>query len=257
MALLIWGNVSIQVTSYVVTSDRLPDSFDGFRIVQISDLHDAEFGKNNKRLLKNIREADPDIITITGDSFDSCHSDISSTLSFFEEAMKIAPCYFVVGNNEGKFKRSEYNQYEEILMGYGVIVLHNQGIEIERDGEKITVFGVDDPGYNKNFKKNLKKCDTSEGFTMLLSHRPERYNTYVGMGFDLVLTGHAHGGQVRLPLIGGIFAPQQGLFPKYTSGSHTTDITTMIVSRGLGHSSIPLRINNRPELVIIELHTSK
>ena len=257
MALLIWSNISIEVTSYVVSSDRLPDSFDGFRIVHISDLHDTEFGKSNKRLLEKIREADPDILAITGDSFDSCHSDISSTLSFYEEAMKIAQCYFVVGNNEGKFKRSEYKQYEEMLTGYGVIILHNQGVEIERDGVKITVFGVDDPGYNDNFYKNLNKCKMDDNYTVLLSHRPEYYNTYVSRGFDLVLSGHAHGGQVRLPLIGGIFAPQQGLFPKYTSGSHTTDTTTMVVSRGLGHSSIPLRINNRPELVIIELHTLK
>ena len=103
----------------------------------------------------------------------------------------------------------------------------------------------------------MKKCDTSEGYTLLLSHRPERFSKSIELGFDLVLTGHAHGGQFRLPFIGGIYAPQQGFFPKYTSGLHTSGETSMVVSRGLGHSSIPIRLNNRPELVIIELHTSK
>jgi predicted MPP superfamily phosphohydrolase len=207
-----------------------------------------------------IREANPDIIAITGDSFDSDHSDIIDSLNFFKEAMEIAQCYFVVGNNEGKIKKrsnSQYKEYEEKLIECGVIVLHNQSAVIERNGEKITVFGVDDPGYNKKFNKNLKKCDTSEGYTLLLSHRPERFSKYIEIGFDLVLTGHAHGGQFRLPFIGGIYAPQQGFFPKYTSGLHTSGETSMVVSRGLGHSSIPIRLNNRPELVVIELHSTK
>lgn len=252
---LIWSNVSVQKTRILVSSVDLPDSFDGFKIAHISDLHNAEFGENNKRLLKKLRNAKPDIIAITGDSIDSRRTDMDVTLSFIEQAMEIAQCYFVVGNHEARIKKSDYRDFEEKLIQLGVIVLHNEATTIEKNNEKITIFGIDDPACKSKFEYCLEQGAKMGNYTVLLSHRPEYFEAYVENGYDLVLSGHAHGGQFRLPFIGGLYAPMQGVFPKYDSGAYKQDGTTMIVSRGLGNSSFPIRFNNRPELIIIELNT--
>ena len=250
---LVWSNITIKTNNILVSCENLPDSFEGFKIAHISDLHNAEFGENNKRLLKKLRDANPDIIAITGDSVDSRHTDMDVTLNFIGEAMKIAQCYFVVGNHESRFEVSEYQSFESKLIEMGVIVLHNEATTIEKNGEKITIFGIDDPNFNSNFYYYLRKGAENDEFTILLSHRPEYYEEYINNGYDLVLSGHAHGGQFRIPFVGGVYAPMQGFLPKYDSGAYTQDGTTMIVSRGLGNSSFPVRINNRPDLIIIEL----
>ncbi len=250
---MIWSNLVIEQTNFIITNEFLPNAFDGFKIAHISDLHNAEFGKNNVRLINKLRDANPDIIAITGDSIDSRHSDMEVTLNFIEQAMEIAQCYFVVGNHESRFSKSEYEPFEEKLKMLGVIVLHNEAAIIEQNGEKIAIWGVDDPNFNDDFLENLNKGAKGDEFTILLSHRPEYFEEYVKYGYNLVLSGHAHGGQFRIPFVGGVFAPKQGLFPKYDSGVHSENKTTMIVSRGLGNSSFPIRFNNNPELIVIEL----
>ena len=167
--------------------------------------------------------------------------------------MDIAQCYFVVGNHESRFEEDEYQSFEKRLLDFGVIVLHNETVNIERGVEKITVCGVDDPVLDENFSENLKNCAVNANFTVLLSHRPESFDEYVENGYNLVLSGHAHGGQFRLPFLGGVFAPAQGAFPEYDSGMYTDGKTNMVVSRGIGNSLIPIRINNCPEIVIIDL----
>jgi len=256
-----WGNTALELNTYTVSSDRLPVAFDGYRIAHISDLHNTEFGERNKNLLTILQEAAPDIIAITGDLIDSRNTDVEVALAFAEKAMQIAPCYYVTGNHEARI--SEYNELKIGLEDVGVIVLDDKRIGLELSGESITLLGVDDPSFDTDYlfgdaasvvSSKLKDLITEEdGFTVLLSHRPELFDTYVDSGMNLVLSGHAHGGQFRLPFVGGLVAPNQGFFPKYDSGIYTDNNTSMIVSRGIGNSIFPFRFNNRPEVILVEL----
>lgn len=253
---LIWGNSALMQTVYTLTDDRLPEAFDGFRIAQVSDLHNSEMGRDNGKLLELLRDASPDIITITGDLVDSEHSE--HTLAFVREAVRIAPCYYVTGNHEASLPGDGlYEALETELIDRGVRVLHGESVDLVREGETITLAGVDDPKFvDRMGGHGLGELERTGHYTVLLSHRPELFEEYVRGHFDLVLTGHAHGGQVRLPFVGGLVAPGQGLFPKYDSGLYTDGDTDMIVSRGIGNSILPLRIANRPELVLVELRTA-
>ena len=255
-----WGNAALELNTYTISSRGLPDAFDGYRIAQVSDLHNAEFGDRNQRLLEMLREAEPDMIAITGDLIDSRKTNIAVALAFAEEAVKFAPCYYVSGNHEARV--SEYQELKTGLEAAGVTVLDDAQVKIEVSGESITVIGVNDPSFHADYltsdaavmdRKLSELSSEDASFTILLSHRPELFDTYVAHDMDLVLTGHAHGGQFRLPLIGGLIAPNQGLFPKYDDGLYSEGNTNMIVSRGLGNSIIPFRFNNRPEVVLIEL----
>ena len=257
-----WGNTALELNTYTVTSARLPECFDGYRIAHVSDLHNAEMGEDNEKLLTMLREADPDMIAITGDLIDSRNTDVEIALQFVQEAMKIAPCYYVTGNHEARV-----NEYEELktgLISAGVIILEDAQTEISIGGESITLIGVNDPSYQTDYlfgdsetvmNTKLEELHSEkDGFTILLSHRPELFNAYTDHGMDLVLSGHAHGGQFRLPFIGGVVAPNQGLFPEYDAGIYTEGNTNMLVSRGVGNSILPFRINNRPEVILIDLH---
>lgn len=261
-----WGNTALQTTNYTVISEKLPHAFSGFRIAQVSDLHNAQIGEGNETLLAMLREADPDIIAITGDLIDSRNTDVEVALQFAGEAMKIAPCYFVLGNHEARTppaRRALVKGLKEL----GVMVLQNTRVELERDGQTLVLMGVDDPthypedpSYSEADILSLRISNMqqeNDGYTVLLSHRPELFDTYVDRGVDLVLAGHAHGGQFRLPLVGGLAAPNQGLFPRYDAGLYTDGATQMLVSRGIGNSAFPFRINNRPELVIVDLQSKK
>lgn len=258
-----WGNTALELNTYTVTSDKLPDAFEGYRIAHVSDLHNAEMGKDNEKLLAMLRNAAPDIIAISGDLVDSRNTDIDIALRFAQEAVKIAPCYYVTGNHEARI--SAYDQLKTGLEEAGVFVLENARVEIRRGGEAITVLGVEDPSFQTDYllgaadaviSASLAKLKTEcDGFTVLLSHRPELFDTYVTAGMDLVLSGHAHGGQFRLPIIGGLVAPNQGMFPKYDAGLYTARNTNMIVSRGIGNSIVPFRFNNQPEIILIQLQS--
>lgn len=258
---IIWGNTALMVNTVTVTAGRIPAAFSGFRIAQVSDLHNAEFGENNVRLLELLSESRPDIIVITGDLVDSGHTDIDIAISFVEEAARIAPVYYVTGNHEARL--SQYDRLRNGLEAAGVSMLEDRA-ELERDGEKITLVGLSDPDFTVRSDifgevpamvstKLESLADTESSYTILLSHRPELFESYASSGIDLVLSGHAHGGQFRLPFIGGLVAPNQGLFPKYDAGLYTESSTQMVVSRGIGNSIIPVRFNNRPEIIMVEL----
>ena len=262
---VIWSNKALQLNGYTITSTRLPESFDGYRIAHISDLHNVKMGKNNKKLLDMLREAEPDIIAITGDLIDSRRTNVDIALEFAEEAVKIAPCYFVPGNHESRV--GEYPELKKGLIAAGVTVLENDSAQITINGESITLMGVQDPSFQTDYlqgdsegiiQESLDKLSTDgDEFALLLSHRPELFDIYANYGVDLVLTGHAHGGQVRIPWLGGVVAPNQGLFPKYDGGIYTQGDTSMLVSRGIGNSAFPFRVNNRPEVLLIELKSDK
>ena len=262
LAWLLHGNRNLVITEYRVNSNRIPEPFDGFRIVQISDLHNAQFGKENERLLERISGAEPDVIVLTGDLVDSRRTDVEIALSFAAEAVQIAPVYYVPGNHEARIP--EYEQLKSDLTEAGVTVLENQKAQLDRDGKYITLLGIQDPSFYTDYLtgdsravtaqaiKNLQ--NKTDGYTVLLSHRPELFDIYVAEEVDLVFSGHAHGGQFRIPFIGGLVAPNQGFFPEYDAGQFHRENTTMIVSRGVGNSILPVRINNPPELVVVELN---
>ena len=250
-----WGNTSIQTTRISITSEKIPTAFIGFTIVQVSDLHNTEFGSHQERLLNAVKGSSPDIIAITGDLIDSNHTDIEKAMVFINDAVKIAPVYYVTGNHEAW--SDQYNELKKQMVEVGVDILEDEKTIIERHGISIQLLGLNDPDFTSTSiddKLEDMLVENNE-FTILLSHRPELFDVYVDNNIDLVLSGHAHGGQIRLPFVGGLVAPNQGFFPKYSEGVYEKNQTKMIVSRGLGNSIIPLRINNRPELVIITLMT--
>ena len=257
----LWGNTALEVNEYEIMSDKIPEAFTGFRIAQVSDLHNAEFGEGNEKLIELLSQTDPDIIVITGDLIDSRHTDIEIALDFAWQAGKIARVYFVSGNHEARVP--EYEDLKIGLVKAGTVILENQKVQLTREGESITIMGIDDPSFQEDYlfgdaasvtSSALSELQNeSDGYTVLLAHRPELFETYVDAGVNLVFSGHAHGGQFRLPIIGGLVAPNQGFFPKYDAGLFSEGRTTMIVSRGVGNSIIPIRFNNRPEIVVAEL----
>lgn len=259
-----WGNTALELNRYIISSDRLPEAFDGYRIAHVSDLHNTEIGKDNEKLLAMLREADPDIIAITGDIIDSRNTDIDIALQFTKTAMEIAPCYYVTGNHEARV--SEYDELKQGLTEQGVIILEDKCIGLDKSEETISLLGVNDPSFQTDYlfgdsetvmqSKLQEIINEEDTYTILLSHRPELFEVYTESKVDLVLSGHAHGGQFRLPFVGGLVAPNQGLFPKYDAGLYTEENTNMIVSKGIGNSILPFRFNNRPEVILIELKCS-
>lgn len=258
----IWGNAALTEEHFSIESDQVLRSFSGFRIAQVSDLHNAQFAEGNERLLEMLREGEPDIIAITGDLVDSRHTDIPAALDFARKAAMIAPVYYVTGNHEAAL--AQYGELKAGLEKAGVIVLEDEAAQLERGGERIRLIGLSDPDFTLPedlwgevpamvLSKLQDLAAAPQEYTVVLCHRPELFETYVQAGADLVLSGHAHGGQFRLPLMGGIIAPDQGLFPEYDAGVFTEGGTAMVVSRGLGSSVIPLRFNNPPEVVFVEL----
>ena len=252
---MIWTNISLETTHYTVVSDRLPESFSGFRIVQISDLHNAEFGKDNHRLLKKLKEIKPDIIVLTGDLVDSRHTNCEIAVSFARQAVTVAPTYYITGNHEERL--DNLKQFYEDLEAAGVTLLLDESVFIQKGDDQIRLAGILDLSFRKDATETENAIHTlipeSETYSILLSHNPELFYLYKNSHADLVLSGHVHGGQFRLPFVGGLYAPGQGLFPEYDSGTYTENGTTMIISRGLGNSLFPFRFNNCPEIVVIEL----
>lgn len=261
VALLLWGNVTPEVSLYTVSSKRVPENFDGFCIVQISDLHNTQFGDDNGKLLAIIQQQEPDMIAITGDIIDCYNTDLDMAVSFAREAVQIAPCYYVTGNHENRL--ADYEGFKQQLQDAGVTVLDNSSVKLERDGDLITLTGVMDIAFLKEdisddedlvmYTALQELCREETQYRILLSHRPGQFEVYAEYKLDLVLTGHMHGGQFRIPGIGGLYTPSDGFFPEYDAGLFQSGNTQMVVSRGLGNSIFPLRINNRPDVVVIRL----
>lgn len=261
----IWGNTALMVNTITIADSRIPAAFSGFRIAQISDLHNAEFGKDNAKLFKRLSECEPDIIAVTGDLVDMNHTDLNVAITFAQKAIRIAPVYYVTGNHEAHLP--QYDALRDGLEAAGVILLDDKALQLEHGGAKITIAGLSDPDFRTRYDMFeetsatgaafKKQIHADQGYTILLSHRPELFESYVSCGADLVFSGHAHGGQFRLPFVGGLIAPNQGLFPKYDAGLYIDGDTQMVVSRGIGNSIIPVRFHNRPEIVLAVLQAGR
>lgn len=254
-----WQNNDVVITKYEVTDSKVPEAFEGFRILQVSDLHNKRFGKNQADLIHLVKKVRPDIILITGDLIDRSRTDIFTAMDFVRQAVVIAPVYYVTGNHEKSSR--EYPELEKQLLESDVVIMDNHSELLQKGVDSIALLGLEDPYFLPEASRSEVICDTlkdisageEDRFKILLSHRPELIDLYAGENIDLVFSGHAHGGQFRLPFIGGVFAPDQGFFPKYTSGINVSNNTSMVISRGLGNSVIPIRIFNRPELVLVTL----
>ncbi|MBP3667141.1 MAG: metallophosphoesterase [Clostridia bacterium] len=264
MVWVIHSNTVPALTEVSISAEGLPEAFEGFRIVQISDLHDAKLGQDHARILALIRKASPDAIFLTGDMIDGHEerTDIALTVSFAEQAAAIAPCYYVTGNHEGRIPPETYAELETALTSLGVTVLHGEAVTLTRGGDTVTVAGIDSPAFGHASAEAGDDAPAlaelcGEGFTILLAHHPEYAADYAEAGADLVFSGHVHGGQFRLPFVGGVYGPGQGFFPAYDSGLYAIPSaegeTLLYVSRGLGNSGIPIRFANRPEVILAVL----
>lgn len=253
-------NNSLVTTKITIASERLPEPFKGFKIVHLSDLHQKSYGKNQAKLVHKIKKSSPDLIAFTGDLFDARRVDATPSLTLMKELVKVAPVYYVTGNHEGKMEG--YAPLKQELKKLNVTIMQTDNKEIRRGQDKIYLLGVDDPEVGNvkvqanEVKSTVRKAieRAKEGldedsFKVLLSHRPDLFSLYTSTGIDVTLSGHAHGGQIRLPFIGGIYTPGQGFFPVYTKGEYSWNNAHMVVSRGLGPTIFPTRLFNRPEIV--------
>jgi len=229
------------------------------KIALISDLHSTIYGKDQSILINKVKDIKPDLIMLTGDIFDDV-VPMTGTKLFLSGISGIAPIFYVTGNHEYWSRNME--EIREVLTSHGVIILSDTYTIIEIKDTEIIIAGIDDPekqkyeiqDYNQNesMEKAFRELDEIKVYKILIAHRPERIETYKKYSFDLVLSGHAHGGQVRIPyIINGLYAPHQGVFPKYAGGVYTHGKLTHIVSRGLSVNPWLPRIFNPPELVII------
>ena len=272
MYLYIKYNVNtLEVTKYVVENKKVPKEFDGYNIVQISDLHSKLFGENNKKLIQKIKSLNPDIVVVTGDLIDGENNNYNVALDFMKEISKLYRVYYIIGNHEQKSLikkyKDEYKDYFNKLHQIDFVNLDNNKVEIVKGDSNINLYGLTVPYscYKYLFdnqettsididflEEKLGKVDR-EQFNILLAHTPFYFDEYEKWDADLTLCGHVHGGIVRLPLVGGLLSPDRKFFPKYDLGEYIKNKSTMIVSKGLGGSKVLIRVNCKPEIVNIKL----
>ncbi|MEF9951613.1 MAG: metallophosphoesterase [Clostridium sp.] len=257
-------NNRISIKEYLLEED-IPSGFNNFKIVHLSDLHSKEFGYKQVRLIDKIQRLSPDIIVITGDIIDSRRTkkgSYSSIEYLLDGINKISPIYYVSGNHE--HRSNLYNDLVCILKKFNVKIIDNRSLQIIRNSSSIYIQGLEDiysisKGRIQNehleiFSHSLSrisKNNSDKNYKVMITHRPEFIELYSRENINLILCGHAHGGQIRIPFIGGILSPSQGFFPKYSEGLHKINNTKMIISRGLGNSIFPFRVFNPPEIVSI------
>ena len=249
------GNTRIVTDEYSLGNGRLPEGFEGMRVVQLSDVHAAVFGRDNERLYNAVRAARPDIIAVTGDLVDD-PEQLDYAREFFDAVTAIAPTYYVSGNHEWACGCAR--DVFKIAEAAGATVLRNRYVTLERGGDRIVLAGVDDPNGLRDQKSPAEvvadiREDYPSDYVLMLAHRDTELDMWADLGVDAVLCGHAHGGLVRLPFTDGLVAPGQGLFPTYTSGIYTQGGTQMLVSRGIGGTHGLPRIFNNPQVLVATL----
>lgn len=257
-----WSNHALQTQRFTYASPRLPEGFDGCVIVQLSDLHGAYFGEDNQELLSRVREAGPDYIFLTGDLLDQYRKTPHSYAAALGGALAdIAPTYFITGNHE--WALPGVRELKRELEEAGVAVLSNEYVLLERSGDRALLAGIDDPNGFADQKTPEELAQEvreawGDGFWLLLAHRNNYFEKqYSLLGADLVISGHGHGGLIRLPFTDGLVSAERRLFPSYTAGFYTANGSDVFVSRGLGNSGLTLRLFNRPEVVVLTLEREK
>lgn len=254
-----------KVSNVEIKSPKLPEVFDGYKIVQLSDLHSKSFGNNNEMLIDMIDKESPNIIVMTGDMVTANEKDFTVFYSLVKELTKKYRVYYVYGNHEGELSLKLKSEITAFLKENGVIVLDNDYISIEKNDEKINLYGLcytqkyySYKGGKKhivteNYIKNKLGTIDKNKYNILLTHNPLFFDAYSGYGFDLTLSGHVHGGLIRLPFIGGILSPERKFFPQYSAGVYEKGNSKLVVSRGLSRGTKGFRFFNRPDVVSITL----
>lgn len=248
----------LEISRYEVKSQKLPESFDGFKIVQLSDLHGAEFGKDGMGLVEKVKELEPDMIALTGD-FVTDEGDLAAVEKLAARLTELCPVYFISGNHE--FGSGLAVKVRNILERAGVKYLSNEYLTISRGEDGILLGGVEDPlAYADMLSPDelaQKMNDAApDAFKILLGHRNYWMTEYPELPVDLIFCGHAHGGLIRIPGVGGLIGTDRRLFPDFDAGEYNNGRYTLIVSRGLGNSVPIPRVFNRPEIVCVELSSA-
>ncbi len=262
----VYDNFHLDVEFFSISSSELPDDFGRFKIAHISDYHNRSSSIVNNSIIDSLKEEKPDIIVFTGDAVDSRKPDFQQSLYFMDALQNIAQVYFVTGNHEYNLSLSHSEEYISFISSVeeiGVIILHNESVKVEvSDGEYINLYGIQDPYFTGHPAWEIdiatedlcSALNIEEGYNILLAHHPEQMGIYADYGFDLVLSGHAHGGQVTffgVPLM----APDQEGLPEYSEGVYVEGSTKMILSRGIGYSVIPFRFFCPPNLIYVEFNS--
>lgn len=264
---LYYGNNHIEISTYNISSSRIPKAFNGYKILQLSDLHSKSFGMDNRKLIEIIDKEKPDIIVMTGDMVNSYDNEFHSFLDLAEK-LKSYKVYFVEGNNETKLPKEKNIELMKAMREVGIKILRNSKITIVREESVINIYGLwCDLCYYKEIKSDYRKdtyfqrnniekalgyCDRKK-FNILLAHNPLYFDTYAKWGADLTLSGHVHGGVIRIPGVGGLLSPERRFFPKYSEGQYDIDESKLIVNRGLGSKPLLPRVLNRPEISVVVL----
>ena len=248
----------LEISRYEVKSQKLPESFDGFKIVQLSDLHGAEFGEDGMGLVEKVKELEPDMIALTGD-FVTDEGDLAAVEKLAARLTELCPVYFISGNHE--FGSGLAVKVRNILERAGVKYLSNEYLTISRGEDGILLGGVEDPlAYADMLSPDelaQKMNDAApDAFKILLGHRNYWMTEYPELPVDLIFCGHAHGGLIRIPGVGGLIGTDRRLFPDFDAGEYNNGRYTLIVSRGLGNSVPIPRVFNRPEIVCVELSSA-
>ena len=274
----IYWNSNIVVHTYVHSGEEVPESFSGYRIVQLTDIHSVRSEEQGQLIYEKTMAGQPDVICITGDLVDSKYyadhgvDGEALTLELMKKLVELAPVYYVYGNHEMiLLDDPEKNAFKVAVEELGVHIINNEvtAFSLGNNGERIYIAGIQDPStlykdpkyayYDTNTERMEAMSDDvmegieEEDFLLLLSHRPEYLELYDQYEVDLCLSGHAHGGQFRIPFVGGVYAPGQGFWPKYTVGVYETEDMEMYVGTGIGNSVIPVRVFNPPEILTIVL----
>ena len=255
-----YENNVIQTERFDLYSPRLPEAFDGFRVVELADLHGKAFGENSEDLLEAVGKAEPDLIAICGDMADE-KTHWQSMADLAADLVEIAPTVYVSGNHEWAMEAPW--DFFALLETTGVTVLHNTYYRLTLEGESIILAGVDDPNgpYDQKTPQALVEeihaaCG-GDPYIRLLAHRNDQLEQWASLGVDTVLAGHGHGGVIRLPFVGGLLGTDRELFPEYTAGLYEQGRTDMVISRGLGDAGIQFRVFNRPHLPVIVLRSGQ
>lgn len=264
--LIYWSNYGISVSKYPVSSSKVPAGFEGYRIVQLSDLHSATIGRNNSRLLDAVEAEQPDIVVMTGDMVSNFDENFSVTLALCASLAERYPVYYIMGNHEEGLDKEDWSVLRSSLTDAGVVILDNEVISLTAEnGDTVNLIGL---WYNLNYYHQLASHYTAftgeivekilgsapQGYNILLAHNPNYFEVYSAWGADLTLSGHIHGGMIRLLFIGGVLSPETLLFPQYDAGLYENGDAALILSRGLGRGRMGIRFFNPPDVVSITLH---
>lgn len=238
----------LKLTKYTYKSEKVPESMDGYKILQISDLHHKNFGKHQKNLINMVKDAKPDIIVLTGDIVDKNHEDIVDVMYLIKEICDVAPIYYVTGNHEQDSNASaNFSELRALFEEYGVIDLCESSVKLDKDNE-VTLYGHSYQAYG--IANSLERVE--KGLNILIYHDSTTFDITSQYGFDIIFAGHSHGGIIRIPFVGGVCGNSGEYFPKYAGGRFEENGTTMFASKGLGDAQIP-RFYNPPEVVLVTL----